>query len=91
MNSKKASTKNNKGQSKQLVSAPIVPGNPININDLAKAIKKLEDDDEDLIEGSDSSFTTKILKVHLPRRMKGNFILRYDRTTDLRAHIHDFV
>lgn len=34
---------------------------------------------------------TKIMKARLPRRLKGNFTLIYDRTTNPRAHIRDFV
>lgn len=92
--SKEASTKNDKVQSRHLVAAPTVPDNPIDINDLTKALKKLEDeedDDEDLLEGSDSPFIADILKARLPKRMKVNFTLKYDGTTNLRAYIRDFV
>lgn len=50
-----------KGPSKQKT---LIPGNMIGINDLAKAIKKLEYEsktDKDLLEGSDSPFTKEIL------------------------------
>lgn len=80
-----------KGHSKQKAAGP---SNSININDLAKAIKKLEyekENDDELLKGSDSPFTTEILKAHLPKMMKRNFTLRYDRATDPRAHIRDFV
>lgn len=81
---------NNKGRSKQQVA---IPSNLIDINDLAKAIKKLgyENDNDGETRRVDTPFTTKILKVRLPKRMKGNFTLRYDGTTNPRAHIHDFV